>query len=209
MTVFNAPLRRAKTGLRLSMSQAMLKKTISCLIAMAGVIALSTNAHAEVKKFMNIAGGKMQPFFRLEATPPRGWIVEQEATKKYGVQMLVPKGKTFGNADAVIYVKVSYKHKDLDQAQFIKTSQDDWREAVPDTTITKLPEVTRANGRAAFLPYQYENPSQPKQPFEYVAFGEDGDKDGNTFNLIVTVTGGDRKVIEKAAASYNAFLRAH
>ena len=187
----------------------MLKKSISCLIAMAGVIALSANAHAEVKKFMNIAGGKMQPFFRLEVTPPKGWIMEEQATKKYGVQMLVPKGKTFANADALIYVKVSYKPKDLDQAQFIKNSQDRWREEVPDSKITKMPEVARANGKPAFLPYQYENPSQPKQPFEYVSFGEDGDKDGNTFNLMVTITGGDRKVIEKAAASYNEFLRAH
>src|SRR3954470_3817698 len=150
------------------MSQAMLRKSISCFIGIAGVIALGANAHAEVKKFMDIAGGKMQPFFRLEATPPKGWIVEEEATKKYGVQMLVPKGKTFANADALIYVKVSYKQKDLDQAQFIKNSHDGWREAVPDTKIAKMPEVTRANGKAAFLPYQYENPSQPKQPFEYV-----------------------------------------
>ena len=176
---------------------------------MAGVIALSANAHAEVKKFMNIAGGKMQPFFRLEVTPPKGWIMEEQATKKYGVQMLVPKGKTFANADALIYVKVSYKPNDLDQAQFIKNSQDRWREEVPDSKITKMPEVARANGKPAFLPYQYENPSQPKQPFEYVSFGEDGDKDGNTFNLMVTITGGDRQVIEKAAASYNEFLRAH
>jgi hypothetical protein len=187
----------------------MPKKWMSCTIALAALIALNANVRAEVKKFMDISGGKMQPFFRLEATPPKGWIVEEEATKKYGVQMLVPKGKTFANADALIYVKVSYKQNDLDQAQFIKNSQDRWSQTVPDTKITKLPEILRANGKPAFQPYQYENPSVPKQPFEYVAFGEDGDKDGNTFNLMVTITGGDRKIIEKAAASYNEFLRAH
>ncbi len=187
----------------------MLTKLAPSTIAVLGLIALGTSAHAEVKKFMNIAGGKMQPFFRLEATPPKGWTVDEQATKKYGVQMLVPAGKVFGNAPVLIYVKVSYRQPDIDMPTFIKNSQDGWREQVPDTTITKMPEVTRANGKPPFQPYQYENPSVPTQPFEYVAFGEDGDKDGNTFNLMITITGGDRKAIEKAAASYNEFLRAH
>lgn len=187
----------------------MLTKWIISTIAALSVMTLGAKAHAEVQKFMNISGGKMQPFFRLIATPPKGWIVEDEASKKYGMQVLVPKGKTFGDAPALIYVKVSFKQKDVDQVQFIKNSQDRWLEEVPDSKITKMPDVARANGKAAFLPYQYVNPSVPKQPFEYVAFGEDSDKDGNTFNLMVTITGGDRKVIEKASGAYNEFLRAH
>jgi hypothetical protein len=178
-------------------------------MAAAALASLCTAAQAEVKKFMNISGGQLTPFYELVATPPDGWIMEKEASKQNGVQMLVPKGKTFGNAEALIYVKVSHKQQDLELPQFIANSQERWRKSVPTTRITKLPEVARANGRAAFLPYQYENPGHPQQAFEYVAFGEDGDKDGNTFTLMVVITGRDRKQIEKAATSYNAFLRAH
>jgi hypothetical protein len=187
----------------------MLKKWIIATISALSVMTLGTSAHAEVQKFMNISGGKMQPYFRLITTPPEGWVVEEQATKKYGVQMLVPKGKTFGDAPALIYVKVSYRQKDTDQAKFIKDSNDYWLGKVPDAKITKMPDVTRANGKPAFQLYQYVNPSVPKQPFEYLAFGEDSDKDGNTFNLMITVTGGNQKVIENALPAYNEFLRAH
>jgi hypothetical protein len=178
-------------------------------IAAAAMVALCTGAQAEVKKFMNIGAGQLTPFYELVATPPDGWVLEKEASKQNGMQMLVPKGKTFGNAGALIYVKVSHKQKDLELPQFIANSQDRWRKSVPDSKITKLPEVARSNGRAAFQPFQYENPSRSQQAFEYVAFGEDGDKDGNTFTLMVVITGRDRKAIEKAATSYSAFLRAH
>jgi hypothetical protein len=175
----------------------------------AATAALSATARAEVKKYMNMCDGKLCPSYELVATPPQGWELEKKATKQNKVQMFVPRGKTFGDADALIYVKVSYKEKDLELAQFIATSQERWRQAVPKTKITKMPPVERANGKAAFQPYQYENPGHPGQPFEYVAFGEDSDNDGNTFTLMITATGGDQKAIEKIDAVYQAFLRAH
>jgi len=187
----------------------MMQKWMSWTIAMAAVIALGAPAGAEIKKFMNICDGKMCPFYELVATPPQGWAAEKDASKQNKVQMFVPRGKNFGNADALIYVKVSYKDKDLDLSQFISNSQQRWRGAVPDSKITKMPVVERTNGKAAFQPYQYENPGRPDQPFEYVAFGEDNDNEGNTFTLMIAVTGGDRKAIENAFAPYQAFLRAH
>ena len=179
------------------------------MITIMGAIALSAAAHAEVQKYMNITDGKLVPAFLLVATPPDGWVLEEQTSKERGVQMFVPKAQTFRNADVLMYVRVSYKQKDLELPQFIANSQKRWRNVHPDTKITKMPEVVRKNGKAAFLPYQYENPSVREQPFEYVAFAEDGDKDGNTFTLMVALTGGGRKAIEKATPAYNAFLRAH
>lgn len=188
----------------------MQNRLMSSAIAMVAMLALGAAAHAEVKKYMNITDGKMLPFFRLVTTPPKGWIVEEQASKKNGVEMFVPRGKNFGTADAVIYVMVDYKPKDSgDLSQYISDSHESWRKSVPDTKITEMPAVERANGKPAFRPYQYENPSRPQQAFEYVAFGEDGDKDGNTFNLKVVITGRDRKAIETASASYLSFLAAH
>lgn len=187
----------------------MPNRWMACALAIAGTIALGAHAHAEIRKFINISDGKMIPSFQLVATPPKGWIVDEEASRKNGVQMMVPKGKTFRTADALIYVMVTARQKDQNFSKWVSDAEDWWRKSVPDTRITKLPDIARANGKAAFQPYQYENPSRPQQAFEFVAFGEDGDKDGNTFNVKVVITGRDRKAIERASSSYTSFLNAH
>jgi hypothetical protein len=178
--------------------------------ATAATIALGANAQAEVKKFMNVCGGKLCPYFELAATPPDGWVLEKKASKQHGAQMLVPKGKDFHSAEALIYIKVLPQQGEANSVEeFIKVSQDRWRESVPDTKITKMPDVARKNGKTAFQPYQYENPSQPQQAFEYVAFGEDTDPEGNKYFAMVVITGRDRKKIEQAGGRYRAFLATH
>jgi hypothetical protein len=180
------------------------------LLAFATMIALGAPATAEVKKFMKVCEGKLCPYFELATTPPEGWVLEKEATKENGVQMFVPKGTNFHSAEALIYIKVLPQQGEANSIEeFVKVSQDGWRNSVPDTKITKMPEVARKNGKAAFQPYQYENPSQPQQAFEYVAFGEDTDPEGNKYFAMVVITGRDRKQIEKAGAPYRAFLGAH
>ncbi len=42
-----------------------------------------------------------------------------------------------------------------------------------------------------------------------MSFGEDSDKDGNNFFLMVALTGMDRKAIDQAEPAYHAGLRAH
>src|SRR5579863_5315388 len=72
-------------------------------------------ARAEVQKFLNpCPGQKLCPSFRLVMTPPDGWVLDAEATKENDVQMLVPRGKTFANAQPIIYVQVFY-HRDKQQ----------------------------------------------------------------------------------------------
>lgn len=174
------------------------------------VLFSATSAQAEIRKLMGIGDGKLTPRFELILTPPKGWVEEKEASKANGVQMLVPRGKDFHSAPALMYVKVSYRRdKEQTVEQFIDNSQKRWRESVPDTKIEKLADVERAGGRPAYLSYRYENPGRPQQRFEAVSFGIDSDKDGNDFFLMVAVTGKDKKAIDQAMAAYNAFLRAH
>ncbi len=174
------------------------------------VLFSATSAQAEIRKLMGIGDGKLTPRFELILTPPKGWVEEKEASKANGVQMLVPRGKDFHSAPALMYVKVSYRRdKEQTVEQFVDNSQKRWRESVPDTKIEKLADVERAGGRPAYLSYRYENPGRPQQRFEAVSFGIDSDKDGNDFFLMVAVTGKDKKAIDQAMAAYNAFLRAH
>jgi hypothetical protein len=167
-------------------------------------------ARAEVKKFMQMCDGqRLCPYYRLVLTPPENWIVEETATKQYNMQMLVPRGRNFGNAPAVIYVKISVRDKDQSLQEFVRVSQERWRRSVPDTKIDKQPEIERANGQPAYLSFRYENPSLAQQAFEAVSFAHDKDSDGNEFTLMVVVTGNKKDAIDRAMASYQAFLKAH
>ena len=73
------------------------------------VLFSATSAQAEIRKLMGIGDGKLTPRFELILTPPKGWVEEKEASKANGVQMLVPRGKDFHSAPALMYVKVSYR----------------------------------------------------------------------------------------------------
>jgi hypothetical protein len=169
-----------------------------------------STAQAEVKKFVALCGPqKLCPFYRLALTPPTNWMVEPDASKKYRMQMMVPRGRTFGNADALLYVKVSVKQKDQEIPAFIAMSQGRWKQSVPDTKMTRIEDVPRKNGMPAFVSYRYENPSRPEQAFEAVSYAHDKDKDGNTFVLMVALTGAKKEAIDQAMDAYREFLRSH
>jgi len=188
----------------------MTKLAPAIALGMLTAMLAQSTAQAEVKKFVSLCGAqKICPFYRLALNPPPGWVEEPEASKRYGLQMLVPRGRTFGNADVLLYVKVSVKLKDQDIPAFIAVSQSRWKQSVPDTKISRIDDVPRKNGMPAFISYRYENPSRPGQAFEAVSYGHDKDKDGNTFVLMVALTGGKKEAIDQAMDAYREFLRNH
>jgi hypothetical protein len=179
---------------------------LACLL-----LACSGSAKSEVMLFLDLCGAQMIcPSYQLVVTPPPGWVIEEEATRRYMIQMLVPKGKTFGNAEALIYVKV-YRHADRKQplADYAQRSNARWRVAVPDSKISRLTDVARANGKPGFVRFAYENPSRPEQAYEMDAFGYDSDKEGHEFVLQVVMSGRAKKQLELAEKDYIAFLKAH
>ena len=175
-----------------------------------GLLLASTSPRAEVLKLVRMCSGQqLCPYYELVLKPPEKWFMDKEASKQNGVQMMLPQGKNFGNADAVMYVKVSLREKGQDLADFIRVSQERWKQAVSDAKISKIADVERANGMPAFISYRYENPSRPQQRFEAVSFAHDKDKDGNEFVLMVALTGMQKKAIDQAMTPYNAFLKTH
>jgi len=176
----------------------------------AALLAGAGAAQADVQKFMSACDGKLCPYYHITLTPPDGWVIDEEATKKNRVQIIVPKGKTFGNAPALIYVQVFY-HRDKQQslANFAETSNGRWRAAVKDAKISALPAVERANGKPGFLRFAFENPSKSQQAYEMGAFGIDSDRDGNEFVLDVVMTGLNKAALENAEKDYISFLKAH
>jgi hypothetical protein len=171
--------------------------------------ALSANASAEVEKFMRQCDGKLCPYFRLKFTPPNGWVLEVNAMRENQLQIYVPRGKDFGDADAVMYIRISYNSDKRSLDKFIEVAHQRWREAVSDTKIDKLANEKRTNGLPDYQIYHFVNPSRPQQAFETMAYGEDTDKDNNPFFVMIALTGAEEKAIEAAESDYRAGLRAH
>jgi len=124
-------------------------------LALAALTVGGGGARADVKKFAYLCGtheGVQQicAFYQIALTPPDGWVVEETASKQNKVQMLVPNGKNFATAPALIYIQVFY-HRDKQQTldDFAKVSNTRWLANVPNAKITPLPAVERTNARRA------------------------------------------------------------
>lgn len=179
-----------------------MRKVTLPVIAAAALALFNTDPRAE--KSMNDSGSSADARYLWPVFPPDGWFHNLESSRKVGVQIMTPRPT---DSDALIYVVASLKKKDLEVS--IAESHVNMRQAAPSTKITKMPEVARKNGQAAFQPYRYETPGAQQQPLEYVAFGEARYSDGKMFKLTVTLTGNDPRAIEKYRALYWAFLAAH
>lgn len=117
-------------------------------------------ANAEVEKFMNLSNGQMQPVFRLKFNPPKGWAEDKTATKQQGLPMYVPAGKTFANAPAVLYIRVTYNREGKQSLEnFIEIAHTRWKKAVSDSKIEKVASQSRSDGRPDFLIYHFANPA--------------------------------------------------
>ena len=182
---------------------------ITRAVFLATLLALAAPASAEVEKFMTVANGKMHPYFRLKFTPPKGWVEDKEATTENGLPIYVPQGKDFGNAPALMYIRVSYNADKRTMEKFIEVAHQRWTERVKDSKIDRLANEPRANGMPDFQIYHFHNPGESQQAYEMMAYGEDKDKDGNSFFLMIALTGATQKALDEAEAAYRAGLHAH
>ena len=170
---------------------------------------MASPATAEVQKFMNISNGQLQPSFRLVFAPPKGWVEDKSATSKYGLPMYVAAGRTFDNAPTVTYIRVTYNQGKQNLDNFIATSHERWKNEVKDSKIEKVAPQPRADGRPDFQIYSFKNPGTPQEAFELMAYGEDTDKDGNSFFLMIALSAKNQKAIDDAEATYREALKAH
>jgi hypothetical protein len=169
------------------------------------------SARAEVQKFLNQCGGQqLGASYQLVLTPPDGWVLDKDATAKNKVQIIVPKGKTFANAEPLIYVQVFY-HTDKQQSldDFARVSNERWLAANANAKISQLPAVARINGKPGFLRFAFDNPKKAQQAYEVGALGVDNDKDGNEFILDVVMSSSSKQALERAEADYVVFLKAN
>jgi hypothetical protein len=126
-----------------------------------------------------------------------------------GPQIYVPRGRTFADAEALIYVEVTYNDDQRSLEAFIETSQARWRAAVGAASIDPLPSEPRRNAAPAYQLFRYHTPGRPQQAHEIVAFGRDADRAGDAFFVMVVLTAATRAAIDANEPAYRQALRAH
>jgi hypothetical protein len=173
------------------------------------VIAVGSPAEAEITKFMRVCGGELCPYFRASVVVPQGWQEDEASSREMNVQIMVPKGRTFGNAGAIIYTTVKFNRDNTPIATLVAEDNANWRKKSRDVKIEHLPDVARATGQEPFLQYRFAMPSRKAQPFERVATTGDVDKDGNTFLVGIVLTATSTKALKVAEPAYLAILNGY
>jgi hypothetical protein len=172
----------------------------------AGLMATAP-AGATIEKIMNQCHGKLCPFFRASIVIPDGWVEDKDATSYFNSQFLLPKGRDFEKAPAKIYVAVKFNRKKQPISDFMPANTADWRNRAKDARIIDLDDLSRGDGKPAFVRRQFEAPSLHQQGYELQAVTTDGDTDGNEFIVTVTLSADTREAMKAAEPAYLAILK--
>jgi hypothetical protein len=82
----------------------------------------------------------------------------------------------------------------------------DWRSRAKDAKITDLDELSRGNGKPAFVRHQFEAGSLHEQGYELQAITTDSDNDGNDFFVTITLSANSREAEKAAEPAYLSIL---
>jgi len=163
-------------------------------------------AGATIEKIMNQCHGKLCPFFRASIAIPDGWVEDADATRYFNSQFLLPKGSDFEKAPAKIYIAVKYNRKKQPISDFMPGNIADWRSRAKDAQITDLDDLSRGDGKSAFVRHRFEAGSLREQGYELQAVTTDSDKDNNEFFVTITLSANSREALKDAEPAYLAIL---
>ncbi|HVN96170.1 MAG TPA: hypothetical protein VMT62_07060 [Syntrophorhabdaceae bacterium] len=134
-------------------------------------------------------------------TPVKGWHHERGPSFRNAINIQVPDGSTFSDAETVIYARALYKPavpeiKSLDF--LIKDDQEEFMGRDPAITVTEVRALKTGDGRLlksyTFFPKSEGN-------WEQVSYGEESD-----FYLIFTISSRSRAGYEKTLSIYEQYI---
>ena len=131
----------------------------------------------------------------------KGWHHERGPSLTNGVNIQVPDGFTFSNAETVIYAKAEYKPripKTSSLDDFIQDDEEDFLKSDPSIAITKVPPLKTKDGKA-FASYTFFPKGNGN--WEQVSYGEEGD-----FYLIFTISSRSRAGFLDSLPIYEKYI---
>jgi hypothetical protein len=133
-----------------------------------------------------------------------GWEHDEDTSRNNSVNMLVPVGKTFSNAPAVMYGRALFKPRIPETKSLVQLIADDqatFKKDVPGITVKELDAITDGDGKAhrcfSFVP-------TTSGSWELVAYGEEGE-----FYLIFTVSGNSKAALAMATPDFRKLIGAY
>lgn len=136
-----------------------------------------------------------------KVTPPKGWHFDEGSSHRYAFNAMAPDGRTFSDAETVMYAKASYKPnmpgvKSLDAFADSDVSDPQWAEI--GVSATPMPTIRSGDGK----PWKVFDFAPGKEGnWERTVYGEEGD-----FWLVFTLSSRTEAGFRKALPVFESLV---
>lgn len=174
------------------------------IVLIAFALGAAMPAIAEIESVATTESGGVSMRWWPKVQPPKGWKHDREHSVSYSINAMAPAGKSFGEAQTVMYAKAIYKPRERDLASVDALIERDKRKSLerdPKLAIGKAEPLKTADGKVlqsvTIVP-------RGKGNWERVSYGEEGD-----FYLIFAVSSRTQAGYESAMRSYEQLVRSY
>lgn len=164
-------------------------------------LVLAMPSHAQMEKIVTNCDTGTCDFWWPVLPAVKGWHHDRESSYLYSANAQAPDGKSFKEADAVIYAKAIYKSRVPQFTTLTALIESDlkrFRSAEPDLTITPSESMATADGQQLktfdFVPGKNGN-------WERTAYGQEGD-----FYILFTLSARQQNSFTTALPAYREFI---
>jgi len=131
-------------------------------------------AGAEIEKHAYLTESGIKFFWWPKLKPPSGWVHEEEQSVEMQSNVLVPKGKTFANAETVMYARAFYEPDKKERGtlqELIDGDVKQFKEHMPKVVVKELDSpLVLASGKR-LRTFSFVN---GHEAFERVSYGAEG-----------------------------------
>ena len=179
-----------------------MKKSIPVLVL---VLAAALPAAAEIEVVETPSSAGMVKQWWPKVAPPKGWEHDREHSLAYGINAMAPQGKTFGDAETVMYGKAMYRPRELELRDVDMLIARDKRKALmsdPPRKSSNAGALRTADGTA--LKTVTYAPGKGEGNWERVAYGQDGD-----YYVLFAVSSRTKKGLEAARPAFEQMVKGY
>jgi len=165
------------------------------------LLAACSGASAEVLKMAVPAESGVHVYWWPALPMPRGWVRDEEVSREREINVILPIGKAFDDAPAVIYARADYKQRFPQVhslADYMHQDKVDIGSQSPTAAIADRPDVKTGDGTTLKV-VSYALPA--KRQWELAAYGEEGD-----FYLQFTVSASTEADLKDAEGVFYGLL---
>lgn len=161
-------------------------------------------AFSEMEKVATQCGSEICFHWWPKLPAVSGWHHDREHSLHYSFNAQAPDGKTFANAEAVIYANAPYKAR-MPEVKSLQTlidnDQRQFRTDFPGVKVRELDPILTAEGKPL---RSFEYTPAKAGNWERVSYGEDSE-----FYLIFTVSSRTMTGLARALGAYEEFIHAY